>query len=147
MCGQAEEFVATMSAQTMNEQWEINSHDSFAQKHAEPRLVLLSGRSQQRDQRRHTCRQRQWSKRLAFTVWNAVSRSKNSTFLRRCPDGVISLSLHFLARGHEDPIIEHHLPLCLNTNRLLCSAYSPAFHMQFNHAFDPHASLPMHFET
>lgn len=51
MCCQAEEFIAAVCAQTMNEQREINSHDSFAQKHAEPRLVLLSGRSQQRDQR------------------------------------------------------------------------------------------------
>lgn len=38
-------------------------------------------------------------------------------------DGVISLCFRFLPRGHGAPIIEHHLPLYINTDCLLCTAF------------------------
>lgn len=44
---QAEQLVAVVRAQTVDEQREVNGHDGFEQEHAEPRLVLLPRRRQQ----------------------------------------------------------------------------------------------------
>lgn len=59
-----------------------------------------------------------------------------ATLLKRCHDGVICLSFSFLPRGHEEPILEHHLALCTNTDWLLWSA--SAFTSPFSHATDAH---------
>ena len=58
--------------------------------------------------------------------------------MKHLHDGVISLSFRFLPRGHEAPIIEHHLPLCINTDCLLCSALPLPLLFIFSHVFDAH---------
>lgn len=55
---QAEQLVAVVRAQAVDEQRQINGHDRLAEEHAEARLVLLPRRRQEGDQGRHTCRQR-----------------------------------------------------------------------------------------
>ena len=71
MCSQAEELIAAVSTQAMNEQREINSHDCFTQQHVEPWLALLPGRRQQRNQGRHTCRERTriQTHKMEFVPW------------------------------------------------------------------------------
>lgn len=56
MCCQAEELVAAVSAQTVDEQRQVHGHHPLAQQHVESRLVLLPRRHQEGNQRRHTCR-------------------------------------------------------------------------------------------
>lgn len=60
MCCQAEELVAAVSAQAVDEQRQVHSHHSLTQQHVEPRLVLLPRRHQEGNQRRHTCRHTTW---------------------------------------------------------------------------------------
>lgn len=57
---QSEEFIAVVSAYAMDEQRNINSNNRFTQEHIEPGLVILPCRRQQRNQGRHTCRERTW---------------------------------------------------------------------------------------
>ncbi|KAG7267248.1 hypothetical protein CRUP_037231 [Coryphaenoides rupestris] len=51
--GQAEELVAVVGAQAVDEQRQVDGHHRLAQQHVEPGLVLLPGRHHQGDQRRH----------------------------------------------------------------------------------------------
>lgn len=104
MCCQAKEFIAAVSAQAMDEQCKINSHNGFTQQHVEPWLVLLSGRRQQRNQGRHTCRERTHIcttlyLRHLYTKKTLQTRTKHyictiqNTFMKHSHDGVISLRL------------------------------------------------------
>lgn len=138
MCCQTEEFIAAVRAEAVDEQCKINSHDCFAQQHVEPRLVLLSCRRQQRNQGRHTCRERTHTNKT-WHLCNLQKRLKqNKTLSLHNTKHIYEtfawwrdqcLPFRFLPRGHEAPIIEHHLPLCINTDGLLCSSSPSAFHI------------------
>ena len=56
VCGEAEELVAVVGAQAVDEQGQVHGHHRLAQQHVELGLVLLPGRRHQGDQGGHAWR-------------------------------------------------------------------------------------------
>lgn len=75
----------------------------------------------------------------------SVYHKESTTFMKHSHNSMIRLS-DFIPRGHEDPIIERHLPLCINTACLLCSALPLPllFIFSFNLAFEAYAIFPIY---